>query len=50
MSGCKITCYADPHECGNCMGNADQPAAWCTLYDRPCKDIHIDLTREDGEE
>lgn len=46
----KITCYADPQECGYCMGNADQPVAWCTLYDRPCKDIHIDAWKEDGEE
>lgn len=46
----KITCYADPQECGYCMGNADQPTAWCTMYDRPCKDIHIDTWKEDGEE
>ena len=46
----KITCYADPYECKHCMGNSDQPAAWCTMYDRPCTEIHIDMIREDGEE
>ena len=46
----KITCYADPHECGYCMGNSAQPTAWCTMYSRPCAEIRIDMIRVDGEE
>lgn len=44
MSGCKITCYADIDECGYCENGV------CKLYDRPCEELHIDMTREDGEE
>lgn len=44
MSGLKITCYGDRDECRH---YAD---GFCTLYDRPCSEIHIDMIREDGEE
>ena len=48
--GLTLKCYGDPHECGYCMGNADQPAAWCAMFDRPCGDVHIAAYLEDGEE
>lgn len=50
MGKLKITCYADADECSYCLGNAENPRAWCAMYDRPCEDIHIDLLKEDGEE
>lgn len=46
----KITCYADASECKYCMGNSAQPTAWCSMYSRPCAEIHSDLLKEDGEE
>lgn len=43
--GVKIRCYSDRDECRECS-----PDGWCGMYDRMCEEIHIDLTKEDGEE
>lgn len=40
----KVKCYGDRDECGYCRDG------WCSLYDRLCGQIHIDMVREDGEE
>lgn len=50
MNAVKITCYLDRDECQYCLGNSDNPGAWCAMYDRPCDDVHVDLLKEDGEE
>ena len=44
MEGCKITCYADRDECRH------YEDGWCSMYDRYCGQIHIDMIKEDGEE
>lgn len=44
MNGLSIVCYGDKDECKH---YAD---GWCSLYDRYCGQIHIDMIREDGEE
>ena len=44
MSGLRITCYGDRDECQHFYDGI------CHLYDRPCAEIHIDMTKEDGEE
>ena len=49
--GLTLKCYDDPDECGYCMGNRENPDVWCTRFDRPCRDMHIDAYMEDrGEE
>ena len=44
MGEFKIKCYGDPCECGYFRDG------WCSMFDRPCEDVHIDAFKEDGEE
>ena len=44
MDGLSIVCYSDKDECKYYSDG------WCSLYDRYCGQIHIDMIREDGEE
>ena len=48
MGTCKITCYADPGECG--YSRPSPSGEHCTVYDCACSEIHNDAYREDGAE
>lgn len=42
--GLTIKCYGDMDECQHYVNG------WCSNFDRPCAEVHVNMVMEDGEE